>query len=110
MRSDDDPELLRQRESRVKFFVGNSKRAFVSQENLETAQSALHDLFEIALGFIVITRHAHVKREVARAVALRFAKPELECFERFLISRRTNHFDEGGRSANQRGATRRFMR
>src|ERR1051326_9640619 len=106
MRGDNYAELFRQRQRGVKFFIADSERAFISEKDFETTQSALHDLFEITLRFIVIARHAHVKREIARALPVSFAQPKFECFERLLISRRTNHFDEGSRPANERRATR----
>src|SRR5260370_34964439 len=83
MRGRDDPEFFSQAKCLVEFLVGDSQRAFVSQENFETAYAAFDDLHELLFGGVVVARHAHVKAEVAGAVPLRLAQPHPEGRQRF---------------------------
>jgi hypothetical protein len=51
-----------------------------------------------------------VKREVASALSLRFAKPQVKGFDRLVRPRRANHFDVSRGPADQRGLAGRLMR
>ena len=73
MRGRDHSELLGELKRFVKFFIGNSKSAFVGEKDFEAAETAFDNFRELLFRRVVVARHAHVEREVARAVSLRFA-------------------------------------
>ena len=105
MRGGDDAELFGQPQGFKKFVIRYPERAFVGQEDLEAAHPKFDDFFEIAFRLVIITRYAHVKSEVASAVALGLAPPKLESFQRFVGASGTDHFDQRGGAADQRRAT-----
>src|SRR5438477_2414915 len=109
MRRNNNAEFFCKSERGVKFFVRDSERAFVSEKDFETAVPALHDFHEIALSFVVVARDTHMEGEIAGTLALRFAEPEFESFERFIAAARANHLYESRRPADERGAARALM-
>ena len=50
MRTDDDAELLRERQRAVKLRVVDPESALVSEEDLEAADAALNDFFDGHIG------------------------------------------------------------
>jgi hypothetical protein len=82
----------------------------VGEQDLEAADSSLHNLRKLGPGDVVTARDAHVKAEVAGAVALRFVEPKVEGGERLLRRRGGDHFQESRRATHQRGAAGSFMR
>jgi hypothetical protein len=64
----------------------------------------------LLFGGFIISGHAHVKGEIARAIPLRLPQPQLERLHRFLRAPGANHFDKRRRAADQCRFARRFMR
>ena len=110
MRGRDDPELPGQPQSPVKLLVGEAERALVGQVDLEAADAAFDDLHQLPLRRLVAARYGHVEGEVAGAVALGFAQPQLEPRHRLLAAVRPQHLDQGRRAAHQRGLAGRLVR
>ncbi len=100
---DDDAELLRELERAIELGVVDAEGPLVGEEDFEGGDAALHDLAELGRGGVVEFRHAHVEREVARALSDGLRHPELEGLQRVVFARGTAHLDQRGRATDECG-------
>ena len=110
MRGRDHSELLGELKRFVKFFIGNSKSAFVGEKDFEAANAPFDDFDQLPLGLRIVAGDAQVEGEVTSALVLRFTQPQLEGGHRFVSARRANHLDHRSRPAHQRSFARTLMR
>ena len=85
MGGDDDAELLRQLQRVIQLGVVEAEGAFVGEEDFERAMPRFTISRSCFRRLVVEPRHAHVKREIARRIAVGLCHPEFEALERVVL-------------------------
>ena len=84
--------------------IVDAEGAFVRQKDFERGGAVVDDFSQLVGRVLVESRHAHVKRVVARRLSRGFRFPQFVRFQRIVGAAGADHFDQRRRAADQRRA------